>query len=85
MKHTSKEFRLLYPSKEVADHKTEGYVYDGNFHVSKAITEYKLTKRKDNLGIKCYRVFDHEDKGLFRYTYVKPDLNCKIEEFYEYE
>ena len=35
--------------------------------------------------IKCYRVFDHEDEGLFRYTYRKPDLDCKIEEFYEDE
>jgi hypothetical protein len=35
--------------------------------------------------IKCYRVFDHEDERLFRHAYIKPDLDCKIEEFYEDE
>ena len=49
--------------------------------------DYKLTKRDKTKekpkGIKCYRVFDHENEQLFRTTYIKPDLDCKIEEFYD--
>ena len=43
--------------------------------------DYKLTKRDKTKekpkGIKCYRVFDHENEQLFRTTYIKPDLDCK--------
>tara|TARA_R110000787_G_scaffold282016_1_gene393643 strand:+ start:379 stop:687 length:309 start_codon:yes stop_codon:yes gene_type:complete len=59
-----------------------GWLYDNPSDELRDKIKENTTSKE---GVKCYRVFDHEDEGLFRYTYVKPDLDCKIEEFYEYE